>query len=289
MNVHDPRIEAALNALLERSREGGPPRLGAAMFDAVFPGGGRVRPKLCLAVARACGDDAPSLSEAVACAVELLHCASLVHDDLPCFDDARTRRGRPSVHAAYGEPLAVLAGDALIVMAFEAVAGQCHAAPERLASLVSLLAESAGTPRGLVAGQGWESEASAPLRTYQRSKTGALFVAATAGGAIAAGQDPTPWRALGDALGEAYQIADDILDAVARPEDAGKPTQRDSALHRPNAVRAHGLQGAIEKLRTLVDDGVRTIPKGESSSELERLVVWMAERLLPDSVKPSAA
>jgi geranylgeranyl diphosphate synthase type II len=289
MNAHDPRIEAALNALLERSCEGGPPRLGAAMFDAVFPGGGRVRPKLCLAVARACGDDAPSMSEAMACAVELLHCASLVHDDLPCFDDARTRRGRPSVHAAYGEPLAVLAGDALIVMAFEAVARQGHAALERLASLVSLLAESAGTPRGIVAGQGWESEASAPLRTYQRAKTGALFVAATAGGAIAAGKDPTPWRALGEALGEAYQIADDILDAVARPEDAGKPTQRDSALHRPNAVRAHGLQGAIEKLRTLVDDGVRTIPKGESSSELERLVVWMAERLLPDSVKPSAA
>ena len=94
-----------------------------------FPGGARIRPRLCLAVAQACGEDQPAVTDAAAAAIELLHCASLVHDDLPCFDDAPIRRGKPSVHRAFGEQLAVLAGDALIVLAFEtlALAAAVHA------------------------------------------------------------------------------------------------------------------------------------------------------------------
>src|SRR3954468_1133383 len=108
------RIERTLSASLDRvDSVGGPHLLAAAMRHAVFPKGARVRPRLCLAVAGACGDDAPALAEAAAASIELLHCASLVHDALPSFDDAAPRRGRPSVHAAHGEPLAVLAGDAL--------------------------------------------------------------------------------------------------------------------------------------------------------------------------------
>jgi geranylgeranyl pyrophosphate synthase len=98
-------------------------KLAAAMRHAVFPGGARIRPQLCLAVARACGDSDPALADAAAAAIELLHCASLVHDDLPCFDDAPLRRGRASVHCAFGERLAVLAGDALIVQAFQTLGG----------------------------------------------------------------------------------------------------------------------------------------------------------------------
>src|SRR5271168_4620792 len=114
------RIERALNTAIERAEgPGAPPRLAAAMRHAVFPRGARIRPRLCLAVAAACGDDHPAVSDAAAAAIELLHCASLVHDDLPCFDDAATRRGRKTVHVAFGEELAVLAGDALIVAAFE--------------------------------------------------------------------------------------------------------------------------------------------------------------------------
>src|SRR5262245_7582368 len=98
------RLERALSdALLLADGPDAPPRLAAAMRYAVFPGGARVRPKLCLAVAAACGDDAPALADSAAVAIELLHCASLVHDDLPCFDNASTRRGKPSVHQAYGE------------------------------------------------------------------------------------------------------------------------------------------------------------------------------------------
>src|SRR5271166_6512122 len=114
------RIERTLNASLAQTEApGGPPLLAAAMRHAVFPRGARVRPRLCLAVATACGDDQPAASNGAAAAIELLHCASLVHDDLPCFDDADTRRGRPSVHKAFGEALAVLTGDALIVLAFQ--------------------------------------------------------------------------------------------------------------------------------------------------------------------------
>ena len=117
------RIEQALSAALTGTElPGGPPRLAAAVRHAVIPGGARVRPRLCVAVALACGDDDPALTDATAAALELLHCASLVHDDLPCFDDSPLRRGVPSVHSAFGERLAVLAGDALIVLAFQLLA-----------------------------------------------------------------------------------------------------------------------------------------------------------------------
>src|SRR5690349_13610196 len=131
------RIEGALaDSVLLAEAAGAPPRLAAAMRHAVFPRGGRVRPRLVLAVAGCCGDDQPALSSAAASAVELLHCASLVHDDMPCFDDADTRRGKPSVHRAFGAPLALLAGDALIVLAFQSLARAAYAAPARLPAMM---------------------------------------------------------------------------------------------------------------------------------------------------------
>src|SRR5690349_11323225 len=138
------RIEQALNHAVGRADGPScPPRLAAAMRAAVFPRGARVRPRICLAVADACGEDDPAIADAAAASIELLHCASLVHDDMPCFDDAATRRGRPSVHAAFGEPLALLAGDALIVLAFQNLGRTAHA-PQRLASLLMLISRSVG-------------------------------------------------------------------------------------------------------------------------------------------------
>ena len=186
-------------------------------------------PRLCLAVASACGDDQPRVSQAAAASIELLHCASLVHDDLPCFDDAATRRGRASVHAAFGEPLAVLAGDALIVLAFQTLAAGAAIRPTRLATLLPIVAGAVGVPSGIVAGQAWECEASADLSQYQREKTGALFAAATAAGAAAAGAEAEAWRLLGDRLGEAYQVADDIRDGRlhrSRSRQAGRAGRR---------------------------------------------------------------
>lgn len=223
------RIEQALvTALAYGEAPGCPPLLAAAIRHAVFPGGARIRPKLCLAVACACGEDDPRVIEAAAAAIELLHCASLIHDDLPCFDDAPVRRGKPSVHAAFGERLAVLAGDALIVLAVQTLARGAARAPERLAALLLTLGESVGMPSGIVAGQAWECEPKVALAEYQRAKTGALFAAATAGGAVAAGAEPHLWQGLGERIGEAYQVADDIRDVAADAQDLGKPVGRDA-------------------------------------------------------------
>jgi geranylgeranyl pyrophosphate synthase len=142
------RIEQALNSAFNRTEGPScPPRLAAAMRSAVFPRGARIRPRICLAVAAACGEDDPAVSEAAAASIELLHCASLVHDDLPCFDDADTRRGRPTVHAAFGEPLAVLAGDGLIVLAFQNLTRAAHA-PQRLGGLLTIIGQAVGAPNG---------------------------------------------------------------------------------------------------------------------------------------------
>jgi geranylgeranyl diphosphate synthase, type II len=276
------RIEEALVAAIAAA-DGPtcPPGLAAAMRYTVFPGGARVRPKLCLAVALACGDDRPELSNAAAAAIELLHCASLVHDDLPCFDNAALRRGKPSVHCTFGEPLAVLTGDALIVLAFETLARAAGAAPERLGPLVSIVGRGVGAPFGLCAGQAWESEPTAPLREYQRAKTGALFIAATAAGAAAAGADPAPWRALGDRLGEAYQVADDLKDALEDAATIGKPVGVDAALDRPNAVSELGVEGAVGRLKQLIGGALAAIPDCPGAAMLEAIVKGEAERLAP--------
>ena len=282
------RIEAALEAAIAQG-EGSPPRLAEAVRHAVFPGGGRVRPHLCLAVAKACGDDRPALANAAAAAVELLHCASLVHDDLPAFDDAATRRGGPSVHAAYGEALAVLAGDALIVSAFDALAGAGTCAPKRLPGLLSAIARGVGSPHGIIAGQAWESEASVPVDAYHQAKTGALFVAAATAGAIAAGADPAPWRALGERLGAAYQVADDLADAVSTEAVCGKPVRQDTALQRPSLVRQLGLSGAYARLDALVADAADAVPVGAAAKGLRDLVRMQAVRLAPLRPSLSAA
>jgi geranylgeranyl diphosphate synthase type II len=255
----------------------------------VFPRGARVRPRLCLAVAAACGDDSPEAADAAACAIELLHCASLVHDDLPCFDDAATRRGRPSVHAAYGAPLAVLAGDALIVLSFQLLAWGTLATPMRLGPLVITIGQAVGMPNGIAAGQAWESEPKADLAVYQRAKTGALFSAATVAGAAAAGVDPTPWRGLGEALGEAYQVADDLLDAACAQEDCNKPVGQDAALNRPSAVRAYGINGALDLLESLARQAAESIPDCPGAAPLRWLIAQEAKRLVPKSLSRAAA
>ena len=246
---HSRRIERALRASIDAATTGAPPQLAAAIHHAVFPGGARIRPHLCLAVASACGDPCPALSEAAAAAVELVHCASLVHDDLPCFDNASTRRGRSSVHRAFGEAIAVLAGDALIVAAFEAVARAGAAAPDRLGRVIEILARGVSSPHGIIAGQAWESEPHIPVITYRRAKTAALFEAAAAVGAAAAGDDPAAFRAFGERIGEAYQVADDILDVSADPSVIGKPVGRDSALGMLHAARDLGVERARRDAR----------------------------------------
>ena len=283
------RIDQAVNRALQAAdARGAPPRLAAAIRHAVLPGGARIRPQLTLAVASACGDDDPALADGSATALELMHCASLVHDDLPCFDDALLRRGRPSVVAAYGERCAVLAGDALIVMAFEALAVGASRSPLRLPGLMAVLAARVGMPRGIVAGQGWECEDWVALPDYQQAKTGSLFAAATEMGALSAGAPAAPWRAFGECLGEAYQIADDIRDVAGDEQTIGKPVGRDRTLGRPSAVAELGMAGALACFEGLIDRASASVPAGPGARALRGMLHTEAERLLPMSLRTQA-
>ncbi len=276
------RIEQALEAVITKGTgDDSPPLLRQAVRHAVLTPASRVRPRLCLAVAMACGDDVPAVTDAAAVSLELLHCASLVHDDLPCFDDADMRRGQPSVHRAYGERLAVLAGDGLIVLAFENLAWHTLRHPERLAPLLMIVGRAVGLKEGIVAGQAWECEEQVDLGDYHRQKTAALFAAATEAGAAAAGRNPAEWRTLGANLGEAYQVADDLRDVAASAEELGKPVGQDAAHGRPSAVRELGVDGALDRLVGLIAEAVDSIPVCPGAEKLRALVVGEMQRLLP--------
>lgn len=275
-------LEKLLTETLNKAgADGCPPRLKAALEWAVFPGGARIRPRLCQAVAAACGGSA-EISVVPAAALELLHCASLVHDDLPCFDNADVRRGKPSVHIKFDERLAVLAGDSLIVLAFEMLSDRMQVNPLLAGRLIAAVAKGVGAPSGIAAGQAWECEDSVDLSVYHRAKTGSLFAAATEAGAIAAGVAASAdWAELGIRLGQAYQVADDILDAAGRTEDVGKPVRQDERFSRPNSVEQHGLSGAAQQLRGMVDSAINSIPECAGRAALCAQMKSETDRLLP--------
>ncbi len=285
----DARIEAAIGRALSLTETPtAPPLLSAALPYAVFPGGARIRPTILLSVAQACGDDSPATADAAAAALELIHCASLVHDDLPCFDDADIRRGKPTVHRAYGQPLAVLAGDSLIVLAFEVLARQA-ASPDRALRLVAELSRRTGAPYGICAGQAWESEPQVNLSAYHRAKTGALFVAATRMGALAAGHDPEAWEDLGARIGEAFQVADDLKDALLPSDATGKPAGQDAAHGRPNAVSEMGVSGAVRYLKDILSGAIASIPSCPGEAALAQLVTAYAAKMTPAATRATAA
>jgi len=279
----EQRIEAAIEAAIRLGQGKGavPKLLSSALDYAVTPGGARIRPTILMSVARAWGDDQPLVTDAAAAALELIHCASLVHDDMPCFDDADTRRGKPSVHLAYSEPLALLTGDSLIVLAFELL-GRCASAdPQRAAQLTVTLAQRTGMPGGICSGQGWESEMDIDLDAYHRAKTGALFIAATQMGAISAGQEAEPWEELGARIGQSFQIADDLRDALYDEAVLGKPAGQDDLHGRPNAVALLGVKGAIAKLDDSLAGAIASIPSCPGEAGLAEMVRRYAERLTP--------
>ena len=276
------RIETAISdAIRDGQQSPSPTQLASALHYSVNPGGARIRPNILLSVAAACGDDQPQLADAAAAALELIHCASLVHDDLPYFDDAATRRGKPSLHLAYSEPLAVLTGDSLIIMAFSVLTQAAALDAPRAIALLKVLAERTGMPNGICAGQGWESEDDVDLAAYHRSKTGALFIAATQMGAIAAGQEGEQWEELGARIGEAFQVADDLRDALYDEETLGKPAGQDDLHGRPNAVTELGVYGAIDRMKDILSGAISSIPKCPGEAMLAKLVNTQAEVLTP--------
>ncbi len=273
------RIEGALEkAFADVVGSRTPPRLWAALHLAVFGGGRRIRPGLLYEVFEACGGDDHDAADAAAAALEFAHCGSLVHDDLPCFDDADLRRGRPTVHKAYSEALAVLVGDALIVGGFTTISLR---APSRAGPLCTLLAQSLGAGGGLVAGQGWESEPQPDLATYHQAKTASLFEAAVCMGAVCAGQDPDAWRTLGTRIGEAYQIADDLIDVVQTRGGTGKTAGRDAALGRPSAASSYGVDGAFSALDRAVRQMYCAVPQCPGRERVLAYLGSIAQRLVP--------
>jgi geranylgeranyl diphosphate synthase, type II len=280
------RIEAALEEAVTRATAAPcPARLAEAIRYAVFPGGGRVRPGFCLSVALAHGDPEPAITDGAAVALELLHCASLVQDDLPCFDDAAIRRGRPSLHKRFGEEIAILVGDALIVAAFRTVASLIATNPGKCAAILSVLTAAAGTPSGIAAGQAWESEPSVDLAAYHHAKTAALFEAAAMAGALAGGAEPTAWRQAGGLLGEAYQVADDLADALGEAPRLGKPIHKDGDKRRPSMVAELGIASARCRLDELIGQATRAIPACAGRADVEAFLALTGARLCPPALR----
>lgn len=284
------RIDATMAKVIAHGQGGvAPAKLAGALEYAVTPGGARIRPTILTSVAMACGDDRPQMTDAAAVALELIHSASLVHDDLPCFDDADIRRGKPALHKAYSQPLAVLAGDSLIVMGFQVLARAAGDTPSRALELIDILGTRTGMPFGICAGQGWESEAAIDLSAYHQAKTGALFIAATQMGAVAAGQEAAPWEELGARIGEAFQVADDLRDALCDAATLGKPTGQDDLHGRPNAVAVYGVQGAIKRFDDILGGAISSIPACPGEAALAQMVRAYADKLVPAGARSRSA
>lgn len=266
-------VEEWLNRLLPVP-EAPPEPLLRAMRYAVFSGGRRLRPRFLLQAAQACGVKPGELGLALraACAVELVHTALLVHDDLPCFDDAAERRGRPTVHVVFGEPLAVLTGDALLAHSFDLLANAPRAQAPRLLRLLRLLVRATGSCVGKIGGQSQEQEpAVSPVKTqpvcapeaierYHGMKTGVLFGTAGEMAAVAAGSEKAAdWAGVGVLFGKWYQLAHRLLDvrgrvlgtSLAPPEAPSSPSA--VVLRAEESVRAQ-LQAILNALRKSVLD-----------------------------------
>jgi farnesyl diphosphate synthase len=247
-------VESALDAWVPADAPAG---LGLAMRYGVLDGGKRLRPLLVLAAARAVGGHREAALRA-ACAVELIHAYSLIHDDMPCMDNDILRRGKPTVHVQFGEAQAMLAGDAMQALAFEVLtpagrAGDASAvAPALQARLCGLLARSAGHA-GMAGGQAIDlASIGVPLdehalRDMHHRKTGALLQGSVLMGAACGVTSDTAWRSLseyGDALGLAFQVVDDILDVTQASETLGKTAGKDVDNNKPTYVSVLGLDAA---------------------------------------------
>ncbi|MFB3776534.1 MAG: polyprenyl synthetase family protein [Bryobacteraceae bacterium] len=229
-----------------------PVTIHRAMRYSLFAGGKRLRPILCLEAARAVSDRAEGI-ETAACALELVHTYSLIHDDLPALDNDDLRRGRPTCHKVFGEAMAILAGDALLTLAFQVLSGIESVDEGRRSRMVLELATAAGTPSGMVAGQvaDLEGEGKAPdpvlLETIHRAKTGALLRASLRIGGVFAGAGDGQLDALsryGEHIGLAFQIVDDLLDVEASSETLGKTAGKDAAQHKITFPAVHGIENS---------------------------------------------
>ncbi len=282
------RAERALDARLPAATLA-PVRLHEAMRYATLGGGKRVRACLVYAAGTALGARAEAL-DAPACAVELIHAYSLVHDDLPCMDDDDLRRGKPTCHKAYDEAMALLVGDALQTLAFELLAHDASLAvsPARRLEMIALLARAAGS-QGMAGGQAIDLASVgkklglAELQDMHARKTGALICAAVHLGARAAEHaDKNLIAALdhyADSVGLAFQIADDILDVEGETRVLGKRAGADEARNKPTYAALLGADGAKTRAQALLDRALESLaPLGDNGALLAQLARYIVER-----------
>ena len=279
LKLQSEAVNAALDALLPPETER-PVKLHKAMRYSIFAGGKRLRPALCIAACEACGGTAEQAITA-ACALELLHTYTLIHDDLPAMDDDTLRRGRPTCHIAFDEATAILAGDALLTLAFEVLAGQ-----PKGGALALELARASGS-RGVIGGQAEDIDAegktpdAALVEYIHRNKTAALIRAACVMGGICAGADFAVLKKLarfGENAGLAFQLADDLLDESATVEELGKDIGSDKERGKMTWPAVHGTKKTAAEAKQLTAKAVKALQGLKNPARLEQLAEFIVGR-----------
>ena len=285
------RRAAEVNEWLDRlvpSETTPPEQLHRAMRYSLLAGGKRLRPALVLAAGEAFGADTDDLMPA-ACAIEMIHTYSLIHDDLPAMDNDDLRRGRPTCHKAFGEAVAILAGDALLTQAFRVLAADAPKRDaERQVRVIREVATAAGTVEALIGGQMADIESEgekvdgSALEYIHRSKTGAMIAASVVVGGIVAGANGDQiekLRAYGECIGLAFQIADDILDVTSTSEQLGKTPGKDQAANKATYPAIHGIAASQTRARELVEEAVEIVSSlGLKTQVLEEIARFIIAR-----------
>jgi geranylgeranyl diphosphate synthase type II len=270
-----------------------PSSIHRAMRHSTFAGGKRLRPVLAMEAARmiharkTLGSDLPSGVEDLGAAIEMLHTYSLIHDDLPALDNDDLRRGKPTCHVAFGEAIAILAGDALQTLAYQTLAGLRCPAPATV-EIVRLIAEATGTVEGMIGGQvlDLEGEHSRPtaesVDAIHRAKTGALIRVSLVTGGVYAGGDRDDVRRLtefGRKAGLAFQIVDDVLDVTQDSEQLGKTAGKDLASDKATWPSVFGIEASRAHAAKLIDEAFAELaPYGTASEGLKAVARYLAER-----------
>ena len=278
-------VDAAMDAFLPKAKER-PATIHAAMRYSIFAGGKRLRPVLCLAAAEACGGEIPN-ALAAACAVELMHTYSLVHDDLPAMDDDDLRRGRPTCHKVYGEGMAVLCGDALLTESFAVLARTMPTKRYGTRDYIAELADTGGS-RKLIGGQVMDLEGEGQKLTKRdlvrihEAKTAALLTTSLRLGAMTANATPAKLQALtlfGHALGLAFQVIDDILDVTQSTEMLGKTAGKDQAVEKSTYPAILGLDASRKEAARLTKAAMDALkPFGAKAARLRELATHLLKR-----------
>jgi len=263
-----------------------PSSIHRAMRYSVFAGGKRIRPILCLASARMFTDELAGAIQ-VGCAIEFIHTYSLIHDDLPALDNDDLRRGKPTCHRVFGEAMAILAGDALLTLAFQALAGAPLEALRRV-QVIAEISAAAGTVDGMVGGQVADVEAggkpvdAATLEYIHRSKTAALICGSIVAGAIAGGannEDVERLRRFGGQIGWAFQVVDDILDVEESSASLGKTAGKDQAQQKATYPALYGIEKSRSIAAELEANALRELDcYGEKASQLRQLAQFLVAR-----------